>query len=99
MSLFPDEDVLTREIETWRGFIDKLPSDEDKAILTKLLNDCYKYSVAINIHAQEHPFPTESLIMSLLLSQHKIIIHLKSMIQSEQISNRLIHIGTQDDDE
>lgn len=30
MSLFPDEDVLTREIETWRGFIDKLPSDEDK---------------------------------------------------------------------
>jgi hypothetical protein len=98
MSLFPDEDVLTREIETWRGFIDKLPSDEDKAILTKLLNDCYKYSVAINIHAQEHPFPTESLIMSLLLSQHKIIIHLKSMIQSEQTSNRLIHIGTQDDD-
>ena len=25
MSLFPDEDILTREIESWRGFIDKLP--------------------------------------------------------------------------
>jgi hypothetical protein len=40
MSLFPDEDVLTREIETWRGFIEKLPSDDDKLVFTKLLNDC-----------------------------------------------------------
>jgi hypothetical protein len=30
MSLFPDEDVLTKKIETWRGFIEKLPSNEDK---------------------------------------------------------------------
>jgi hypothetical protein len=85
MSLFPDEDVLTREIETWRGFIDKLPSDEDKTILTKLLNDCYKYSLSINNHAQMHPFPAESLIMSLLLTQHKLINHLKSIVQSEQV--------------
>jgi hypothetical protein len=53
MSLFPDEDVLTKEIETWCGFIDKLPSDEDKAVLTKLLKDCYKYSVAINSRYSE----------------------------------------------
>ena len=26
--------VLTKEIETWRGFIDNLPSDEDKVVLT-----------------------------------------------------------------
>ena len=84
MSLFPDEDILTREIETWRGFIEKLPSDEDKAILTKLLNDCYEYSLAMNNHAQEHPFSTESLIMSMLLIQHRLINHLKSMIQSGQ---------------
>jgi hypothetical protein len=82
MSLFPDEDVLTKEIETWRGFIDKLPLDDDKAIFTKLLNDCYKYAVAINSH--DHPFPAEPLIMSLLLSQHKIINLLKTMIQSKQ---------------
>lgn len=85
MSLFPDEDVLTKEIETWRGFIDKLPSEEDKAILTKLLNECYKYSLAINNHTQMHPFPAESLIMSLLLTQHKLINHLKSKVQSEQM--------------
>jgi hypothetical protein len=82
MSLFPDEDVLTREIETWRGFIDKLPSDEDKVVLTKLLNDCYKYSVAMNNHSQIHPFQSESLIMSLLLMQHRLIDRLKLMMQS-----------------
>jgi hypothetical protein len=82
MSLFPDEDVLTKEIETWRGFIDKLPSDEDKIVLTKLLNDCYKYSIAINNHAQMHSFPSESLVMSLLLIQHRLIDQLKSMMQS-----------------
>jgi hypothetical protein len=84
MSLFPDEDVLTREIETWRGFIDKLPS-EDKIVFTKLVDGCYKYVVAINSH--DHPFPAEPLIMSLLLSQHKLICHLKSMMKSDQSDN------------
>jgi hypothetical protein len=63
------------------GFIDKLPTDEDKAVLTKLLNDCYKYSVAINSHTEIHPFP-ESLIMVLLLTWHKLINQLKLMMQS-----------------
>jgi len=80
MSLFPDEDVLTREIETWRDFIEKLPSEDDKAIMAKLLNDSYKYAVAINSH--DHPYPAEPVIMALLLSQHKLINQLKSMIQS-----------------
>ena len=86
MGLFPDENVLTKEIKAWRGFIDKLPSDEDKLVFTKLLNDCYKYSVAMNNHAQTHPFP-ESLIISLLLTQHKLINHLKSMISSKHSDN------------
>lgn len=83
MSLFPDEDVLTKEIETWRGFIDKLPTNEDKILLTKLLESCYKYTIAMNDHAQLHPFPSESLIMALLLTQHKLINHLKSMMLSK----------------
>jgi hypothetical protein len=87
MSLFPEEDVLTREIESWRGFMDKLPTDEDKLVLSKLLDSCYKYSVAMNEHALTHPFPSESLIMVLLLSQHKLINQLKSIIQSKQINN------------
>jgi hypothetical protein len=88
MSLFPDEDVLTKEIETWKGFIDKLPSEEDKVVFTKLLDNCYKYAVAINSH--DHPFSTEPLIMALLLSQHNLINQLKSIIHSRQTGNRLI---------
>ena len=54
--------------------------------MTKLLNDCYKYAVAINSH--DHPFPAEPVIMALLLSQHKLINQLiKSIIQSKQIDN------------
>ena len=85
ISLFPEKDVLTREIEAWRGFIEKLPSEDDKLIMTNLLNDCYKYAVAINSH--DHPFPAEPVIMALLLSQHKMIKHLKSIIQSKQTDN------------
>jgi hypothetical protein len=85
MSLFPDEDVLIKEIETWRGFMDKLPSEDDKVIMTKLLDECYKYAVAINNH--DHPFPAEPVIMALLLSQHKLINQLKSIIQPKQTNN------------
>jgi hypothetical protein len=49
----------------------------------------------INNQAQEHPFPAESLILALLLSQHKLIDHLKSMIKFKQTDNRLIHLGKQ----
>jgi mannitol-specific phosphotransferase system IIBC component len=80
MSLFPEEDIITKEIRVWSGSIEKLPTDEDKVVFTKLLNDCYKYSVAMNNHIQTNPFPTESLIMALLLTQHKLINHLKSII-------------------
>jgi hypothetical protein len=84
MSLFPYKDVLTKEIEAWKDFADKLPSDNDRVIFIKLLNDCYKYAVAIN--SQEHPFPAETVIMASLLSQHKIISHLKSIILFKHIS-------------
>jgi hypothetical protein len=80
MSLFPDEDILTKEIESWKGFADSLKSEEDKKLFLKMLNDCQKYAVAIN--TKETPFPTEPMIMALLLTQHKMISWL-----SEQVSN------------
>jgi hypothetical protein len=70
LSLFPDEDILSKEIESWKGFADRLPN-EDREAFTKMLNDCYKYSKAIN--AKGRPFPTEPMIMALLLSQHELI--------------------------
>ena len=56
MSLLPDEDVLTREIETWRGFIEKLPSEDDKAIMTKLLNDSLRKCVELFLMSIYHSF-------------------------------------------
>jgi hypothetical protein len=71
MSLFP---------ESWRGFADSLPVEEDRTDFMKMLNDCYKYSKAIN--AKGRPFPTEPLIMALLFSQHKLIVWLEDQIRS-----------------
>ena len=77
MSLFPNEDILTQEIESWKGFADSLRSD-DRQTFIKMLNGCYKYSKAIN--AKGRPFPTEPVIMALLFSQHKLIEWLESQI-------------------
>ena len=47
MSLFPEEKILTKEIESWKGFTDTLNSEEDKKLFFKMLNDCQKYALAI----------------------------------------------------
>ena len=68
MSLFPNEDILTKEIASWKSFGDSLSSKEDRELFEKMLNDCYKYAAAIN--AKGEPFPTEPLIVALLLSHN-----------------------------
>ena len=84
MSLFPNEDILTKEIESWKGFADSMSSEEDRNLFMEMLNDCYKYASAIN--AKGSPFSIDPLIMTLLLSQHKIIEWL-----TDKISNILTH--------
>ena len=90
MSLFPNEDILTKEIELWKCFANSFSSKEDRKLFTSMLNDCYKYATAINSKGQ--PFPTEPLIMALLLSQHKIIDWLTKQISKYQlpINNKVI---------
>jgi hypothetical protein len=85
MSLFPEEDIPTKEIESWKGFADSLKSEEDKNLFLTMLNDCQKYALAIN--AKETPFPTEPLIMALLLTQHKMISWLSEQVPKLIISN------------
>ena len=84
MSLFPNEDILTKEIESWKSFGDSLSSSEDRELFEKMLNDCYKYAAAIN--AKGEPFPTEPLIMAFLLSQHKMIDWLTESISNHESS-------------
>jgi hypothetical protein len=78
MSLFPEENILTKEIESWKGFASSLESGEDKKLFFKMLEGCQKYALAIN--AKGKPFPVEPLIMALLLEQHKIINWLQDKI-------------------
>ena len=83
MSLFPNEDILTKEIESWKGFADSLHAD-NREVFMHMLNDCYKYAAAIN--AKGEPFPAEPLIMALLLSQHKMIDWLTKQISKYELS-------------
>jgi hypothetical protein len=56
-----------------------------------MLNDCYNYAAAIN--AKGEPFPTDPLIMVLLLSQHKTIYWLTKQISKHESpvnNNKLI---------
>ena len=72
MSLFPNkDDILTGEIESWKGFEDALRTQEDRVLFKRMLNDCYKYSTAIN--AKGELFPTEAVLMSLIFQQQKMI--------------------------
>src|ERR671924_308459 len=89
MSLYPEENILTKEIESWKGFADSLKLEEDKNLFLTMLNDCQKYALAIN--AKETPFPTEPLIMALLLTQHKMIKWLSKQVKSKhKISKHII---------
>ena len=78
MGLFPEEDVLAKEIESWRGFAESLRS-EDRELFKAMLNDCHRYAQAIN--AKGEPFPAESLLMALIFSQHKTISCLVSLLK------------------
>ena len=80
MSLFPNQDnLLTKEFQSWKGFADSLNSQEYKELSNKMLNDCHKYAAAIDAKGKE-PFPTEPLVMVLILSQNKMIGWLKDQI-------------------
>jgi hypothetical protein len=70
MILFPNEDILAQELESWRGFADAL-REEDRTLFLRMLDECYQFINSINSKGEY--FSTESLLMSLVFVQHKII--------------------------
>jgi hypothetical protein len=68
--LFPNEDILTREIQAWSGFAEAL-REEDRVLFLRMLKQCYKYVDSINSKGEY--YSTESLLISLIFVQHKII--------------------------
>jgi hypothetical protein len=61
MSLFPEERYLQR----------KQNHGKHSILFLEMLQKCQKYATAIN--AKGKSFPTEPVMMALLLKQHKII--------------------------
>ncbi len=51
-------------MESWKGFADMLCS-EDSRLFLQMLNDCHRYSNAINVKGE--PFPVEALLMTLII--------------------------------
>ena len=72
MSLFPDkDDILSRLQGQWKGYTDALLRQEDREAFLTMIDKCYAYAAAIN--AKGEPFPNESLLMTLVFSQFKMI--------------------------
>ena len=70
LSIFPSDDLLAKEIESWKAFGDSL-REEDRVLFNKMIQDCYKNIKAINIKGE--PYSTESLLMSLIITQQRMI--------------------------
>jgi len=70
LSLFPNDDLLSKEIESWKAFGDSLRT-EDKQLFNKMIKQCYRHIKAIN--AKGEAYTTSSLLMSLVLIQHQMI--------------------------
>ena len=70
LTLFPNEDILTREIQAWSGFAEAL-REEDRVLFLRMLKQCYRYVDSINSKGEY--YSTESLLISLIFVQHKII--------------------------
>jgi hypothetical protein len=64
--------VIDREIENWEGFVSKLrDTTRDKDLFIQMLkSSANKYSGAI-IEEKGENYYTQSLLMSLMLDQHK----------------------------
>jgi hypothetical protein len=70
-NLFPYDDILTKEIESWKSYADCLRK-QDRELFYEMLKRCYKYSSAITTKVKEHS--TTSVLMSILLEHHKHLL-------------------------
>lgn len=47
MNLFPYEDILTKEIDSWKSYSDCLRK-KDRELFDQMLKNCYQYSESIS---------------------------------------------------
>jgi hypothetical protein len=73
-SLFSNKGILPVEIESWKSFANSLDSDREKQLFKKMLNDYCDYA-GIVVNAKGKYFPSEPLVIALILSQHEKMIN------------------------
>jgi hypothetical protein len=69
------ENVLTKEIESWSKFKYAL-REEDRILFNKILNDCQKEEYGKAFKAKGEYNSAESLFMALIFQQQKMISRL-----------------------
>jgi hypothetical protein len=73
-SLFSNKGILTVDIDSWKSFANSLDSDREKELFKKMLNDYCNYA-GIIVNAKGKYFPSEPLVIALILSQHEKMIN------------------------
>ncbi|MGD0395798.1 MAG: hypothetical protein ABSB26_02670 [Nitrososphaerales archaeon] len=69
---------IIKELDSWERFACALRA-EDRELFKEMSRFCYEYFPAMQ--AEESPFPSEALFMSLLLMQHKAIVWLAGEVE------------------
>ena len=75
VSQFLNQNNLTPEKEFWKNFTNRLDSEQDKELFKKMLAEYCNY-IDIIVDADKQYFPSEPLVIALILSQHKKMINL-----------------------
>jgi hypothetical protein len=83
MDLVPDDNILAKEIESWKGFEYAL-SQPNATLFKKMLKECLEseeYAAAFKTKGPRDS--AESLFMALIFQQQKMITKLIEHIESE----------------
>jgi hypothetical protein len=84
MKALKDEDILTKEIESWKGFEYAL-RQPNATLFNKMLMECLEneeYAAAFRSKGPQDS--EESLLIALIFQQQKMISKLTQHIESEQ---------------
>jgi hypothetical protein len=82
MSLFPNEDILTKETESWKSFEYAL-REENRILFDKMLSECKTKGYANAVNTKGESFSAESLFMALIFQQQKMISQLIAKLSSD----------------
>ena len=82
-----EEGILNKEIESWGGFEYAL-REENRILFHKMLNECSKKEYAECMNAKGENFSAESLFLTLILQQQKMINELIAKLRDNKKDNK-----------